>query len=124
VISRTAVPTLVNSAADGVRIARGSVVGNDPGVGRVAVVFEAGMSREQAGRLATLMQEARSTRPQGVETAALLVDGERVRLVAFWKDRDTLDRYLAVAPLPRGTELMRQVGAEPEVTITEVLELG
>jgi hypothetical protein len=93
-------------------------------MGRVAVVFEAGMSRQQAGRLATLMQEGRSTRPQGVETAALLVEGDRVRLVAFWKDRDTLDRYLSVAPIPRGTELMRRVGAEPDVTITEVLELG
>jgi len=90
----------------------------------VAAVFEAPMSREQAERLAGLMQEGRATRPAGVITAALLVDGDLVRLVAFWGDRDTLDRYLSVAPVPRSPELMRKVGVEPEVRIVEVLELG
>ena len=91
---------------------------------RVAAVFEARMSREQAERLAGLMQEGRATRPAGVETAALLVEGDLVRLVAFWKDKDTLDHYLATAPVPRGTELMRKVGVEPDVRVVEVLELG
>ena len=82
------------------------------------------MGREQAERLAELMQEGRATRPAGVLTAGLLVDGDLVRLVAFWTDRETLDRYLAEAPVPRGTELMRKVGVEPEVRIVDVLELG
>jgi len=82
------------------------------------------MGREQAERLAELMQEGRATRPAGVLTAGLLVDGDLVRLVAFWKDRDTLDRYLSTAPVPRGTELMRKVGVEPQVRVVEVLELG
>ncbi len=90
----------------------------------VAAIFEARMEREQAERLAALMQEGRATRPEGVLTAALLVDGDLVRLVAFWRDRDMLDRYLATAPVPRGTELMRKVGVEPQVKIVEVLELG
>jgi len=89
-----------------------------------AAVFEAQMSREQADRLAELMRGARATRPDGVLTAALLVDGENVRLVAFWRDRETLDRYLAEAAVPRGTELMRKVGVEPELRIVEVLDLG
>ena len=82
------------------------------------------MRREQAERLAELMHEGRATRPEGVLTAGLLVDGDLVRLVAFWKDRDTLDRYLSSARVPRGTELMRKVGVEPEVRIVDVLELG
>ena len=90
----------------------------------VAAIFEAKLSREQAERLAELMQEARPTRPQGVLTAVLLVEGELTRLVAVWKDRDTLDRYLSATPVPRGTELMREVGAEPIVRIVEVLECG
>jgi quinol monooxygenase YgiN len=90
----------------------------------VAAVFEARMDREQAERLAELMQEGRATRPVGVLTAALLVDGDLVRLVAFWKDRETLERYLATAEVPRGTELMRKVGVEPELRIVDVLELG
>jgi quinol monooxygenase YgiN len=90
----------------------------------VAAVFEATMSREQAERLAELMQTGRATRPEGVITAALLVDGDLVRLVAFWKDRETLEAYLATAPVPRGTELMRKVGVEPELRVVEVLELG
>ena len=90
----------------------------------VAAIFEARMSREQAERLAELMREGKATRPAGVVTAALLVDDDLVRLVAFWADRDTLDRYLAVAPVPRGTELMRKVGVEPELRIVEVAELG
>src|SRR5438067_10746878 len=36
----------------------------------VAAIFEAPMSREQAERLAVLMQEGRATRPEGVLTAA------------------------------------------------------
>ena len=90
----------------------------------VAAVFEARMSRAQAEQLAGLMREGRATRPAGVVTAALLVDDDLVRLVAFWSDRETLDRYLAVAPVPRGTELMRKVGVEPELRIVEVAELG
>ena len=90
----------------------------------VAVTFEAPMSAEQRADFARLVKEARSTRPEGVVQALLIASGDLVRLVAVWKDRDTLDRYLATTPVPRGTELMRKVGAEPEVTIGEVLELG
>jgi quinol monooxygenase YgiN len=90
----------------------------------VAAVFEARMGREQAKRLAELMHEGRATRPAGVVTAALLVDDDLVRLIAFWNDRATLDAYLTTAPVPRGTELMRKVGVEPELRIVEVLELG
>jgi hypothetical protein len=82
------------------------------------------MGREQAERLAELMREGRDTRPAGVLTAGLLVDGDLVRLVAFWQDRETLEHYLSTAPVPRGTELMRNVGAEPEVRVVDVLELG
>ena len=90
----------------------------------VAAVFEAKMSREQADRLAELMQEHRPTRPAGVLTAALLVDGEDVQLVAVWQDRETLQEYLDSGAVPRGTELMRKVGVEPELRVVDVLELG
>jgi quinol monooxygenase YgiN len=90
----------------------------------VAAVFKATMSREQAAQLAELMRDGLATRPEGVLTAALLVDGDLVRLVAFWKDRETLEAYLATAPVPRGTELMRKVGVEPELRVVEVLEFG
>jgi quinol monooxygenase YgiN len=90
----------------------------------VAAVFEARMSREQAERLAELMQEGRATRPAGVVTAVLLVDGEDVRLVAIWRDRETLEVYLASGAVPRGTELMRKVGVEPEMRVVDVLQLG
>jgi quinol monooxygenase YgiN len=93
-------------------------------VTRVAAVFEAQMSREQAEQLAALMDEGRPTRPEGVETAALLVDGESVQLVAIWRDRATLEAYLATTDVPRGRELMRKVGVEPEMHVVEVLELG
>lgn len=88
------------------------------------ISFEADMTRDQADRLARLMAEGRPTRPAGVLSATLEYRDGRGRLVAVWKDRDTLDRYLAEAPVPRGTELMRKVGLEPEVTTFEILELG
>ncbi len=91
---------------------------------RVAAIFEARMSREQAEQLASLMDEARPTRPEGVEVATLLVDGETVQLIAVWRDRETLDAYLATADVPRGTELMRKVGVEPEMRVVDVLDLG
>jgi hypothetical protein len=90
----------------------------------VAAVFEARMSRGQAEELAALMQEGRPTRPAGVLTAALLVDGDLVQLIAVWRDRDTLDRYLSVTPVPRGRELMQKVGVEPQLRLVDCLELG
>jgi quinol monooxygenase YgiN len=93
-------------------------------VTRVAAIFEAQMSREQSEQLAAFMDRARPTRPEGVETAALLVDGTSVQLVAVWRDRETLDAYLATTDVPRGTELMRKVGVEPELRVVDVLELG
>jgi hypothetical protein len=90
----------------------------------VAAVFEASMTAEQAAELARLMDEARPTRPAGVITASLTLDDGVGRLTAYWRDRETLESYLAEAPVPRGTELMRKVGVEPEVRIVEVLDLG
>jgi len=90
----------------------------------VAAIFEAKMSRERAEQLAALMEEARPTRPEGVLTAALLVDGDDVQLVAIWREREALERYLAEAEVPRGTELMRKVGAEPTMRVVDVLDVG
>jgi hypothetical protein len=59
-----------------------------------------------------------------VLTATLLVEGEDVKLVAVWRDRETLEAYLAIGAVPRGTELMRKVGVEPEMRVADVLELG
>ena len=89
---------------------------------RAAAVFEAELDAGQAGDLARLMDEGRATRPEGVVTATLLYDGSHGRLVAVWKSRDALERYLATAEVPRGEELMRKVGAEPTMTIVDVLE--
>ena len=88
------------------------------------ISFEAAMTDEQARELARLMETARPTRPEGVVTALLEYADGRGRLVAVWRDRETLERYLAEAEVPRGTELMRRVGAEPEVRRFDVLELG
>src|SRR5205814_1413101 len=84
-------------------------------IGLVAAIFEASMSDEQARQLAELMQQGRPARPAGVVAALLLHEDGVGRLIAVWPDRDTLDRYLAQAEVPRGTELMRKVGVEPKV---------
>jgi hypothetical protein len=91
---------------------------------RAAAIIEARMSRGRAEELVGLMREARPTRPEGVERTLLLHDGEVAQLVAVWKDRETLDRHLSVTPVSRGVELVRQVGAEPELRIVDCLELG
>jgi hypothetical protein len=88
------------------------------------VSFEAEMTAEQAADLARLMDEARPTRPDGVVTALLEYAEGRGRLLAVWRDTETLDRYLAEADVPRGTELMRKLGLEPEVRRFDVLDLG
>jgi quinol monooxygenase YgiN len=88
----------------------------------VAAVFEATLDAGQAADLARLMDEGRPTRPEGVVTATLLFDGALGRLVAVWESRAALERYLATAAVPRGEELMRKVGAEPTMTIVDVLE--
>jgi hypothetical protein len=90
----------------------------------VAAIFEARMTREQAEHLAELMEEHRPTRPEGVLTASLEFDDGVGRLTAYWRDRETLDAYLATGAVPRGTELMRKVGVEPAFRIADVLDLG
>jgi hypothetical protein len=97
---------------------------DDLNVSYAGISFEADMTTEQAGELARLMEEGRATRPEGVVTALLeYVDGHG-RLIAVWRDGKTLERYLAEAEMPRGTELMRKVGLEPEVRRFDVLDLG
>ena len=82
------------------------------------------MTSEQARQLAELMREARPTRPEGVVTAALHVEDGVARLVAYWRDREALQAYLATADVPRGVELMRKVGVEPDWRVVDILELG
>jgi hypothetical protein len=90
----------------------------------VAAVFEARMSRAQADELAALMAEGRPARPEGVLSASLLYENGVAQLIAVWRDRETLEGYLSVTPVPRGTELMRKVGVEPSFRIVETLEFG
>ena len=82
------------------------------------------MTPAQADELARLMQEGRATRPEGVVTALLEYHDGHARLLAVWRDPETLEQYLGDAAVPRGTELMRKVGVEPEVRRLDVLELG
>jgi hypothetical protein len=89
-----------------------------------AAIFEAALSAEQAAELAQLMEEGRPTRPPGVLSATLLYDGERGRLIAIWRERSELERYVADIDVPRGLELMRKVGVEPTMTVVDVLDLG
>lgn len=91
---------------------------------RAGISFEAEMTADQAAELARLMEEARPTRPEEVVTALLEYADGRGRLVAVWRDSETLEGYLAEADVPRGTELMRKVGLEPEVRRFDVLDLG
>jgi hypothetical protein len=88
------------------------------------ISFEAEMTPDQAGELARLMRDGRPTRPEGVVTALLEYRDGRARLLAVWRDHETLDRYLGEADVPRGTELMRKIGVEPDVQRLDVLELG
>jgi hypothetical protein len=93
-------------------------------VSYAGISFEADMTAEQADELARLMEEGRATRPEGVVTALLeYVDGHG-RLIAVWRDAETLERYLAGAEVPRGMELMRKIGREPKVCRFDVLDLG
>ena len=88
------------------------------------ISFEAAMTPEQAADLARLMEEGRPTRPEGVVTALLEYANGHGRLFAVWRDAETLDRYLAEAEVPRGVELMRKIGLEPDIRRFDVLDLG
>ena len=82
------------------------------------------MTAEQAAALARLMEEGRATRPEGVLAAMLAWEDGVGTLTAVWRDRETLDHYLSVAAVPRGTELMRRLGLEPAVRTFDLLEFG
>lgn len=87
---------------------------------KAAAIFEATLTPEQTDALARLMREHVDTRPSEVELATLLVEDETVRLIAYWRSVEALDAYLASGQVPRGTALMREVGAEPTVSIARV----
>jgi membrane carboxypeptidase/penicillin-binding protein PbpC len=87
---------------------------------KAAAIFEATLTTEQTDRLAALMREHVATRPAEVELATLVVNEDTVRLIAYWSSVEALDAYLATGAVPRGTALMREVGAEPTVTIARV----
>jgi len=89
---------------------------------KAAVIFEATVDRDQAERLADLMRSGRELRPEGVRIATLLYEGGVATLVAVWESRDELERYFAAAEVPRGVELFRMIGVEPELRIVEALE--
>jgi membrane carboxypeptidase/penicillin-binding protein PbpC len=91
---------------------------------KAAAIFEATLTPQQTDALAALMREHVATRPAEVELATLLVDGETARLIAYWRSAEALDAYLASGQIPRGTALMREVGAEPTVTIARVPQFG
>jgi len=110
--------------ASSLRLVRRCPMRHDSEMTYAGISFEADMTAEQAAELARLMEEARPTRPEGVVTALLEHEGGHGRLVAVWRDRETLDRYLAEADVPRGTELMRKLGLEPDVRRFDVLDLG
>jgi hypothetical protein len=87
----------------------------------IAAIFEAQLTEEQAHRLVELMRETRPSRPEGVLNVSLLYERGEAQIVAIWRDRDDLERYLA-SSTPRAKELMRRVGAEPTVRLVPVLE--
>jgi hypothetical protein len=91
---------------------------------KAAAIFEARMTRDQATHLAQLISDAKPRRPPGVIDVRLYVEGDIGRLVSLWESREALEAYLAVADVPRGTELMRAAGLEPEVRIADVPEAG
>jgi hypothetical protein len=81
-------------------------------------------SVRRAGLAASVAASKGATRPEGVVTALLeYVDGHG-RLIAVWRDAETLEHYLAGAEVPRGMELMRKIGREPKVCRFDVLDLG
>ncbi len=88
----------------------------------VAAIFSARADRDQAERLADLMRKGRDRRPEGVLTATLLYEDGVAQVVAIWPSKDALDQYLSVTPVPRGVELFRTIGLEPEFKVVEVLE--
>lgn len=97
---------------------------DDQHVSHAGISFEADMTAEQAEELARLMEQGQPTRPEGVVTALLEYADGHGRLLAVWRDAETLERYLAEADVPRGVELMRTIGLEPEIRRFAVLDLG
>ena len=54
----------------------------------------------------------------------MIADRIRQLTRAVWQDEATLEAYLAVTAVPRGKELMRSIGLEPEIARHDLLEFG
>jgi len=86
------------------------------------------MGREQARRLAQLMQERIARRAPAVLNATLLWEADPApgvgRFIAVWESRDAWERYLSSVAVPGATEMMREVGAEPTLRVIPALYCG
>jgi hypothetical protein len=92
----------------------------------VMTVLEAPVSRQQWSVLAQTFQEWLGPQyfpPQLVQS--LLVqsasDPEVWQIVAIWQSRDALEEYRRSVVMPGGVLLFRSVGADPILTIYDVV---
>ncbi len=87
--------------------------------------LEAKVSPEQWDALKQAFHEAGQQLPSAIERSYLIQDEaerETWRILTFWQSRQALQDYRASVETPGGVLMFRAAGAEPSLSICEVID--
>jgi hypothetical protein len=88
----------------------------------VVTMLEANVPQERQGDLRSAFDGSGEALPPPIRESFLLRgDGEACRIVTVWTSREALDEYRASVETPGGVLMFRSVGAEPTLTIFDVM---
>ena len=93
----------------------------------VLTILEAQVAPEKASTLQDMYQTEITQLTDGI-VQTFLIQASREptgwRILTFWENRAALDKMRASGEVPRGVVMFRAAGAEPTLTIFEVVAHG
>lgn len=90
----------------------------------IVTMLEARIDDENAGRLVDSFAANAQPLPPAIVESFLLreSEGDLWRIATVWQSREVLDEYRSSVDTPGGVLMFRSAGAEPTLTVFEVLD--
>lgn len=93
----------------------------------VITQLEARVTADQWDALKRVFHEANQQLPAAIDQSFLIqhsTEQELWRILTVWRSREALDAYRASVQTPGGVLMFRSAGAEPTLTMFDVIEHG
>ena len=90
----------------------------------IVTQLEARVSPEKSDILKTAFEKSLQHLPSAIDRSYLVqdrTDNDVWRVITIWKSREALQRYRESVETPEGVLMFRQAGAEPTLTISDVI---